>query len=205
VRVHALVLAAGQGRRFGGNKLLSQYRGQPLLGYVLGVVASACKSGLLPGGYTIVGSEDDASRSLSAKAGLQSILNDAPELGLSHSLRLGLTALERLSPDQAGAAMVFLGDQPMVRLDVVAQLINAYRHYPAPVLRPRYLQHPDVPGHPTLLDRSIWHLAQSLQGDHGIAGLLTAGSIETVTIDVGGDNPDIDTPADLLVLEEPSR
>jgi molybdenum cofactor cytidylyltransferase len=202
VQVQALVLAAGRGQRFGGNKLLTRYQGQPVLIHVLGVVAAACKSGAVHGGHVVVGFEDDAARDLCAQAGLEPILNQAPELGLSHSLQLGLGAVEKLSPDQASAALVFLGDQPLVRLEVVEQLIAAYRQHRAAVLRPRYQRRPDVPGHPVLLDRSAWHLARGLQGDRGIASLLNASSIETMIIDVPGDNPDIDTQDDLLALEE---
>lgn len=201
MQVQALVLAAGQGQRFGGNKLLTHYRGRPLLAHVLDVVSAACKSGLVHGGYVIAAAEDEASQALCAKAGLEPIINDAPGLGLSHSLQLGLSALEKLSREQAGAAIIFLGDQPQVRLEIAEQLIAAYRRHPATVMRPRYRQQPDVPGHPTLLDRSVWHLARGLEGDRGI-GALAAISTETTMIDVPGDNPDVDTRADLHALEE---
>jgi molybdenum cofactor cytidylyltransferase len=202
VRVHALVLAAGQGRRFGGNKLLSQYRGKSLIAHVLELVAAARKRGVVSGGLVTVASEDDAVRELCTSAGLEAVLNHSPELGLSYSLQLGLGALGKLSPDESSAALVFLGDQPLVRLDVVEQLMAEYRRHPTPVLRPRYRECPDVPGHPTLLDRSIWHLARNLQGDRGIAGLLLTHPVETRMIDMLGNNPDVDTLADLVALEE---
>jgi molybdenum cofactor cytidylyltransferase len=203
VGVHALILAAGQGRRFGGNKLLTEYRGKSLLAHVLDLVAAARKGGLVSGGHVTVASEDEAIQSLCTRAGLELVLNNAAELGLSHSLELGLGALDKLAPNEASAALVFLGDQPMVRLDVVERLIGEYRQHRALMLRPRYRQRPDAPGHPTLLDRSIWHLARDLQGDRGIAGLLMTHSIDTAMIDVPGDNPDIDTEADLRALQEP--
>jgi CTP:molybdopterin cytidylyltransferase MocA len=56
-----------------------------------------------------------------------------------------------------------------------------------------------------LLNRSVWHLAHQLDGDHGFAGLANQASVRVVTLDVPGDNPDIDTPADLQALEEPTR
>lgn len=201
MRVYALVLAAGQGRRFGTNKLLMQYRGRPLLAHVVDVVTAARKGGIVCGGHVIVASEDETARRLCVEAGLESILNHAPELGLSHSLQLGLGGLAALSSAEAGAALVFLGDQPLVRLEIVEQLISAYQKHRAPIVRPRYQQSPHVPGHPTLLDRSVWHLARGLRGDRGIASLLAATSLETVAIDVPGDNPDVDTRADLVALE----
>jgi CTP:molybdopterin cytidylyltransferase MocA len=101
-----------------------------------------------------------------------------------------------------GAALVFLGDQPMVRLAVVEALIAAWRDGSAAIVRPRYQGCPHVPGHPTLLDHSIWPLAHQLEGDRGFAGLLASVSIDTFLLDVPGDNPDVDTRADLHTLEE---
>jgi CTP:molybdopterin cytidylyltransferase MocA len=201
VRAHALVLAAGQGRRFGGDKLLALYRGRPLLSHVLDVVAEGCRRRVFEGGHVVVGVDDDVARTLCQKVGLNAVLNDAPELGLSHSLRLGLDALEKLTPKEVGAVLIFLGDQPRVRLEVVEEVMAAYGASSAAVVRPRYQAHPDVPGHPTLLDRSTWRLARGLEGDRGFAGLDSA-SLETVTVDVTGDNPDVDTQADLHALEE---
>jgi molybdenum cofactor cytidylyltransferase len=205
--VGALVLAAGKGLRFGGGKLLASYRGRPLLSHALDVVRAACERGLLKGGCAVVSAEDEDSRALVEKAGLEVVLNDAPGQGLSHSLQLGLAALERRKPGEpyAGAALVFLADQPLVRLGVVEELVAAWRAGDAGIFRPRYAARPDTPGHPVLLNRSVWHLAHQLDGDHGFAGLADHGSVRVVTLDVPGDNPDIDTPADLQALEEPTR
>jgi hypothetical protein len=49
-----------------------------------------------------------------------------------------------------------------------------------------------------LLDRCVWPLCRRAVGDSGLAGLLPTAAI----IDVPGANPDIDTPADLHLLEE---
>jgi molybdenum cofactor cytidylyltransferase len=205
--VRPLVLAAGKGLRFGGGKLLASYRGRPLLSHVLDVVGAACERRILKGGCAVVSAEDEDSRALVEKAGLEAVLNDAPGLGLSRSLQLGLAALERRKPGEsyAGAALVFLADQPLVRLDVVEALVDAWRAGDAGIFRPRYAARPETPGHPVLLNRSVWHLAHQLDGDHGFAGLAAHGSVRVVTLDVAGDNPDIDTPADLLALEEPTR
>jgi molybdenum cofactor cytidylyltransferase len=199
---HALVLAAGQGRRFGGGKLLASYRGRPLLSHVLDIVVSGCQQGVLGGGHVVLAAEDERARRLTENTGLEPIINDSPHLGLSHSVRLGLSALESDPKDQVDAGLILLGDQPMVRLAVVEALITAWRSGRGPIVRPRYQRSPHVPGHPTLLDRSIWPLAHQLEGDRGFASLLASASVDTFLLDVSGDNPDVDTPADLHALEE---
>jgi molybdenum cofactor cytidylyltransferase len=205
--VASLVLAAGKGLRFGGRKPLASYRGRPLLSHVLDVIRAACERRIVNGGCAVVSVEDEDSRALVEQAGLEAVLNDAPGQGLSRSLQLGLTALERRKPGEAyvGAALVFLADQPLVRLDVVESLVAAWRAGDAGIFRPRYAARPDTPGHPVLLNRSVWQLAHQLDGDHGFAGLANLDSVRVATIDVAGDNPDIDTPADLQALEEPTR
>ena len=205
--VRPLVLAAGKGLRFGGGKLLASYRGRPLLSHVLDVVRAACERGILKGGCAVVSAEDEDSRALVETAGIEPVLNDAPSKGLSHSLQLGLATLERRKPGEpyAGGALVFLADQPLVRLGVIEELVAAWRAGDAGIFRPRYAARPDTPGHPVLLNRSVWHLAHQLDGDHGFAGLAEHSSVRVVTLDVPGDNPDIDTPADLQALEEPTR
>ena len=205
--VAPLVLAAGKGLRFGGGKLLASYRGRPLLSHVLAVVRAAGERRILKGGCAVVSAEDEDSRALVEQAGLEAVLNDAPDQGLSRSLQLGLTTLERRKTGEAyvGAAVVFLADQPLVRLDVVEGLVAAWRAGDAGIFRPRYAACPETPGHPVLLNRSVWQLAHRLDGDHGFAGLADQASVRVVTLDVPGDNPDIDSPADLLALEEPAR
>ena len=199
MRVHALILAAGQGRRFGGGKLHALYRGQPLLSCVLDVVEVARKRGLLDGGHVVVAADDERALWLARARGLGTVINDAPELGLSHSVRLGLAELEARAGD-AGAALVFLGDQPLVRADVVEALVG--RVGSGSIIRPRYEARPDAPGHPVLLARSVWARARELKGDRGFSALLDSSPHETVLLDVKGDNPDVDTPADLKALEE---
>jgi CTP:molybdopterin cytidylyltransferase MocA len=198
------VLAAGQGRRFGGGKLLALYRGRPLLSYALEVVAAGCKAGVLGEGHVVVAAEDLGARRLIENAALHPIINDAPHLGLSHSVRLGLTTLESRDTEPLGSALIFLGDQPLVRLAVVEAVIAAWQGGSAAVVRPRYQGSPHVPGHPTLLDRSVWPLARQLEGDGGFASLLASSDIDALTLEVPGDNPDVDTRGDLRALEESS-
>lgn len=197
----ALVLAAGMGRRFGGGKLHALYRGKPLLSYVLDIVAAARQRGLIDGGHVVIAAGDDRAAALAGAAGLDSTVNDAPGLGLSHSLGLGLGAVQNSAG--VGAALIFLGDQPLVRLEVVEAVIEHWRAGHKDVVRPRYHGRPDAPGHPALLTRAVWPAHRRLHGEHGFGSLLGVG-FETAFIDVPGDNPDIDTMADLVGLEESS-
>jgi molybdenum cofactor cytidylyltransferase len=128
---------------------------------------------------------------------LEPVLNRAPERGLSYSLQLGLAALEEA--DGAEAALIVLGDQPLVRLEVVESIISAWHAGGEAIIRPRYEASPDVPGHPVLVARRVWPLIRELQGD---AGLGSVGHrLRETLVDVPGHNPDVDRLSDLQALE----
>jgi CTP:molybdopterin cytidylyltransferase MocA len=194
--VAGLVLAAGSAHRFGGAKLLAPLRGRPLAAYALDVAGRARAAGLLGGLHAVVAAGDEDVAALARASGATTIVNPAPERGLSSSLRAGLAAL-----GDAGAALVLLADQPLVRLDVLAVLVAAWHEQLGVLIRPRYAASPEEPGHPVLLDRSVWPLAERLEGDAGVGRLLPVGAPGVALIDVAGGNPDVDTPTDLRLLE----
>jgi CTP:molybdopterin cytidylyltransferase MocA len=198
-RVGAVVLAAGAGRRFGGAKLLAPFRERPLLSHCCQTIARAREQGLLVATWAVVAGGDEAARSLVAEAGLTSITNPDPDRGIAGSIRLGLEAATAAL--DIGAVLLLLGDQPLVEKETIERLIQAWRGGSGPVIRPRYADRPNTPGHPVLLDRSVWPIAHGATGDRGLAALLPSASL----IDVGGANPDVDTAADLQRLEEPPR
>jgi molybdenum cofactor cytidylyltransferase len=192
----AVILAAGRSRRFGGDKLLAEWQGRPLLWYVLDVTAAARASGSLADARVVVAADNAAVAALARSAGLPCVVNPDADQGLSTSLRCGLGAL----PSDAGAALVLLADQPMIRLDVIARLAAAWRSGAGPILRPRYAGSPGTPGHPVLLERTVWPLADRLEGDAGLGALIASGGAGVTMVDVDGVNPDVDTPADLKTL-----
>jgi molybdenum cofactor cytidylyltransferase len=193
--LYGVVLAAGRGSRFGGGKLHASFRDRPLLSHVLDVVRAACDRRILQHAVVVVAADDPRALPLVEAAGLEPVFNDAPQLGLSHSLRLALRAVTSRCDSDPGALMVFLGDQPLVRLEAVAALRETSILYPGRVVRPVYRDAPDVPGHPVVLDRSVWPLLEQIEGDRGYGG-------EGVTIQLEGRNPDVNTPRDLRVLED---
>lgn len=201
--LYALLLAAGEARRFGGGKLLRPHRGRPLVAYTLDTLARARDDGLIHGGVAVVPGRNTALRQLARDRGLRVVMNPAPGLGLSHSLRLGFDALDQLAllppPD---AALVVLGDQPRVPIAAIRRVVEAWRGGAGPVVRPAYSADPEAPGHPIIVARSAWRLAAELEGDTGLGPLLLRRPDLVTTVAVEGRNPDIDTPDDLARLDE---
>lgn len=198
---YAMILAAGTGRRFGGGKLLAAFHGQPIAAHVAAQVADAIASGSLAGGIAVVPPAAAALAGIFESAGVAIVECATAGSGLAGSLRTGLAYLESVTRPAAGAAVLILADQPLLRSAVITELINRWRVTGRSV-RPRYAMDPAAPGHPVVLDRSLWHLAGNLTGDRGL--LRTFGERPDLMdeIEVPGANPDVNTPADLAQLED---
>jgi molybdenum cofactor cytidylyltransferase len=87
VRVGALVLAAGEGRRFGGTKQLAPLRGRPLLEHALAAVAA------LSPRVVVLGHEADAIRAAVDLHGARPVVCGDWREGQAASLRCGVAAL----------------------------------------------------------------------------------------------------------------
>ncbi len=193
----AVVLAAGAGRRFGGGKLTADFRGRPLASHVATTLAEAMARGVLGGGVAVIPAGDTTLAWMFDTAGLRLVENPETGSGIAGSVQRGLAALTG-EPD-AGAALMVLADQPLLRVEVLSRLVAEWRGG-ATLVRPRYAADP-APGHPLLLARALWPHAAALQGDQGFASLLGDVLGEAREVPVPGRNPDVDTPNDLARLE----
>lgn len=199
---YALVLAAGAGTRFGGAKLLAPFRGKPLVTHAALAISEAIAAGILAGGVAVLPPGDTRLAWLLDTAGCALVENPAAATGLASSLRTGIAALEAPSLDPpAGCVLIVLADQPLLRCEVIEQLVAAWWTHGRSV-RPRYSRHPGVPGHPVLIDRTLWPLVHGLSGDQGFGRVLDERPDAIELIELPGANPDVDRPEDLLNLEE---
>lgn len=188
--VAAVVLAAGAGSRFGGGKLLATIGGRP----ILALVADAARAAGLDPIVIVVppgGTLDDLDL-----GAVRLVVNPNPEEGLSSSVRLGLRALEFEAAVES--AVILLGDQPGVRVDVLHRLLAASAE--TWLVATRYAG--DAAPNPVLVRRPGWRLADELVGDRGLGPLLTSRPDLVTWLSVDGANPDIDTRADLAAALE---
>lgn len=188
MKVIAVVLAAGAGRRFGSQKLLARLAGRPLLQHVLDAVATAGLPVVVVLGHN--GSAIEAGIAWRAE---RRVVNARPQDGLSSSLRIGLdTAAEDPAVD---AVLVVLGDQPAIRPNVIAAVLAAADTAAEPIVRVRYAH--DAAPNPVLVRRAAWALAAGLGGDRGLGPLFASRPDLVTEVSVTGGNPDVDTRADL--------
>jgi molybdenum cofactor cytidylyltransferase len=187
----ALVLAAGAGKRFGGQKLLAQLNGTPILQYVLNFAATAELDPVV----VVLGADAEVVVTRLWWRSEVRLVNPAPEEGISSSVRMGIASL--LLSD-AQRAVVLLGDQPRLSAAQLEVILGAPVDESRPIVLPRYN---GKPGNPVLLERAAWPLAERLEGDSGMAQLFAANPDLLRYVDINGANPDVDTAADLAALE----
>lgn len=153
--VLAAVLAAGRGRRFGGDKLDAPCADRPLGAWALRAVEQA----EIVQRIIIVPPQVPE---FAQQSGWPLIVNSAPEAGLGTSL----ASAARAAIDRGAVALlVLLADMPLVDAAMLRSLLAS----PAPAA---VAHAPGRPGVPALLPASIFTELVSLAGDRGAAGLL---------------------------------
>ena len=190
-RTAAIVLAAGASSRYGQPKALAPLAGRPVLQHVLDAVAAVGVADVV----VVLGADaDQIERSMHWRSERR-LRNPKPEDGLSSSLRLGLDGVSA----GCDAALILLGDQPLVRVDVMERLLAGFVSAARPIVLPRYR---DGGGsNPLLIHRVAWTLAREARADRGLGPILRDHPELLVQVDVEGSNPDIDTPDDLAAIE----
>jgi CTP:molybdopterin cytidylyltransferase MocA len=181
--VAGVLLAAGEGSRFGRPKALVELNGRTLaeLGVNLLRAGGADPILVVTGAAPV---ELD---------GTHTVYNPEWRSGMGSSLR---TALSFLDPIDIAAVVVALADQPLVGSEAVARLIAAYRDG-ATVAVAAY---DGKPRNPVLLAREHWReVAAMATGDTGARAFLRAHPDIVTVVECGdtGRPDDIDTPADL--------
>jgi CTP:molybdopterin cytidylyltransferase MocA len=187
------VLAAGAGSRFGGGKLLASYRGRPLVEAVLRGLHEAPLNEIIAVVGDKTGEEEDRLRHVCSLYGALIAENPKWQKGISTSVKRGLDAC---SPD-ADAAVVLLGDQPLVGVKAIGRLVEAHERG-AVVAVATYGRNP------ALFARETWSMLQEeLTGDEGARGFLTRHPevVTEVPCDDVADPTDVDTVEDLRRLQ----
>lgn len=177
----AIVLAAGRGTRFGGGKMASMLGGRSLLDHAIGAALAS------PAGQVIVVGRPGTRAVDDSRVRLVALESAA----LSDSLRAGLAA----AGDAAGA-FIFLGDMPLVPLDMAARLLAAIGEAPAALP-----QWQGKPGHPVLLARAAFSLADGLTGDEGLGrALRNLAGVVRLPVAEEGVVLDVDRVEDLAAM-----
>lgn len=184
--IAAIILAAGQSRRMGTQKLLLPIQGQPMIAHITDQVLRSAVE------HTIIVINADP-RIPTALAGRPVHFTTNPDSNgdMLSSIRCGLRTL----PAACDAVLLVLGDQPGILPEIINPLIAAFGQTPHTILVPTFA---GQRGHPLLF--STCHCDEVLTsfGDEGLRGLLRAHAdqLREFPLPHGEILTDIDRPED---------
>lgn len=187
--IAALLLAAGQSRRFGGGlqKLVQLLDGKP-------VVRWSAESLLGPPVdevVVVVGADDKPVRDALRGLDVRIVQNAKASEGMATSLAVGVAAL---SPN-VEAIVVALGDEPFAGREPLTGVVERYRSGGATIVAPLFR---GVRGHPVLFDRSVFPELRALTGDRGARSVTDRDVSRRALVELDLPKPaDVDTPDDL--------
>ena len=202
-RVAGVLLAAGEGSRFGRPKALVELDGQTLAERGVNMLRAGGADPIL----VVTGA---AQVNLDR---IHTIFNEQWRTGMGSSLRAALRALTDAEDGEGaqdgpaatlgvgvgvdvGAVVVALADQPLIGTDAVARLIAAYRGGAGVAVA----SYDGKPRNPVLLAREHWpEVIAAATGDQGARAFLRARPELVTLVECGdtGSPDDIDTAADL--------
>lgn len=182
-----VIMASGLGIRFGGNKLMADFHGSPMI-----LRAFHATEGLFDRRVVVTRHEDVAA--LCRERNMDVVLHSLPHR--SDTVRLGLEAL-----GDVDCCMFLPGDQPLLRRETVEELLDNWKQAQDMIFRPSF---DGNPGSPALFPR--WTFPQLLNLPQGKGGGVViqkcAGSVQTVPVSMPWELADADTPEMLEMLRQ---
>ena len=186
--IAGLILAAGEGNRFGPEpKLLAELEGRPLLEWA---VEAQSAVPALERIVVVLGADAELVLERVKFGVAEPVVCEDWAAGQSASLRCGAEALEG-----AEKVLVTLGDEPLITPQVIARFVDERA--------PARATYDGKPGHPVALGRRELAAVRELRGDRGARDLLA----DARTIECGHlcSGRDVDTPNDLEAIRNEAR
>jgi len=153
LKLGCVVMAAGNARRYGENKLAAQLQGRSLILRALEAVPSEEFETV-----TVVTQYPEIMQ-LATEFHFAAVHNPHPDHGISHTIELGLTGLR-----DCNGVLFMVSDQPLLRRETVAALVKLWRDQPGKIAA---LGHNGTRGNPCLFPARFFPELLALQEDHG--------------------------------------
>lgn len=150
--ISAIILAAGESKRMGEQKLLMKWGNSSVIEHVLRVfsMADVDEIAVITGSHR--GEIEKVLSAMKISRPVKRIFNENFSSGeMLSSIQCGLRELQHGPSD---AALIGLGDQPQVREGTVQNVRNTFRQTKSPIVVPSFNMRR---GHPWLVARELWN------------------------------------------------
>jgi molybdenum cofactor cytidylyltransferase len=188
--LHAAILAAGPGSRFGGIKPLVRLHGEPVLHTLAANAAFITGQSV----SVVLGAHAADIASALRQRAISITLNRGWEEGIASSVRAAVTS----SPPGSGALLLMLADQVAITADDLRRLHASWRRHPVLIATALYQ---GAPGLPAIFPRWAFSDLLALRGDRHPRSVLRSNIDRVVRVPMSNAALDLDTPEDLLQVE----
>ena len=179
MKIGCVVLAAGNARRFGSNKLNATVEGESLIRRALEAVPVGLAA--------VVVSQYPDILALAGEYGFAVVRNNRPDLGLSLSVRLGLEQL--LDCD---GTLFLVADQPWLKRNSAEALAALWAQNPGKIAA---MAHGGVRGNPCLFPARFYPELLALTGDRGGSAVIRNHEEDLILLETDAwELADVDTP-----------
>lgn len=196
-KITAIVLAAGLGSRFGGDKLLTpiQHPDKTNSKQPLGLISALNVQPHVDEVICIIKPNDQALKTLFESKGLKTICNANYETGLSSSIKAGIKACE---DSQNHHYMICLADMPYIQAMTYKKIIEAFNCIQT-ITRPMFITETGInkSGHPVIFPHKYRNELLNLTGDEGGKPLIKRYDVNQVITSDSGIIMDIDVKQDI--------
>ena len=184
-----ILMASGEGRRFGSNKLLAPFQGRPLISRILSATDTALFS------RRIVVTRHQEIAGICQEAGIEAVLHDRPHR--NDTVRIGLESFGEDLPD---GCMFCPCDQPALSKATVEALARAFLERPDCVCR---LSWQNTPGSPIIFPKAYFAALMTLPQGKGGSYVIRSSDPRVRCVEAASawELKDVDAVEDLILLE----
>lgn len=188
--VNAIIMACGESKRMGENKLLLEYKGKKIIEHVIDKVSSCEFNSIL-----VICNNEEIIK-ICKDRNISTIHNSKWNLGQSESIKIGINN----SPKSDGYAF-FTADQPLINVETINLLLNEFSNNKDSIIVPNYK---GKRGTPVIFSDKFKKNLLELEGDVGGRVIIKENPSNTRFIDVENEFVlwDIDTKEDYKKLLE---
>ena len=189
MKIGCVVMAAGDARRFGENKLAAVLDGKTLIRRALEAVPAEEFF------RVAVVTQYPETEALAREFGFTPVHNPHPDWGISHTIRLGLEAL-----GGCDGALFQVSDQPQLRRESIRAEVEFFRRHPDNLVG---LSHNGIRGNPCIFPAAYFPELLALTEDHGGSSVIRRHQENLLLVEVPADElEDVDTPQVLRAMTE---
>ncbi len=184
MKIGCVIMAAGNGSRFGENKLAVEFQGKSLIQRTLESIPQAQFA------QVVVVTQHDNVAKLADQFDFAVIENQRPEWGISHTIALGTEYLENCD-----GILYLVSDQPMLEEDTITRVVEKWCRHPKSIVG---ASHNGRRGNPCIFPKNFFTELKSLEGDCGGNVIIQANMDKLKLVEVSPQQlVDIDTPEQL--------